>query len=141
MKTKNQFIDILGRRFGRLTVVARAENDQHGNARWHCRCQCGGTATTAGGNLRQGRIASCGCLKTESSRDKLIIDGWSYSAEHCAWRNLCRRSRIEGLWVPPEWLNSFQAFLADVGEKPCPRHRLRNTNDGFQWVPPKNLKP
>ena len=33
--------DLLGKRFGRLTVIAPAENTKAGKARWICRCDCG----------------------------------------------------------------------------------------------------
>ena len=40
-------IDLIGRRFGRLVVVRRAEKSAgSGQARWECVCDCGGTTIT-----------------------------------------------------------------------------------------------
>lgn len=39
--TDNEFIDLTGRRFGRLTVVERVENDKTRHIRWKCNCDCG----------------------------------------------------------------------------------------------------
>ena len=61
-------IDLTGRRFGRLTVVARAGADRHGKPTWRCYCECGVVITTLGHSLRRGRVKSCGCLRRESSR-------------------------------------------------------------------------
>lgn len=57
--------DIVGRRFGRLTVVGRAMNLPGGHARWRCRCVCGGETVSMGSKLHSGRAQSCGCLKRE----------------------------------------------------------------------------
>ena len=36
-----QLIDLTGMKFGRLTVIERAENAKNGNLRWLCKCECG----------------------------------------------------------------------------------------------------
>ena len=38
--------NLLNKRFGKLLVVARAENNKNGNTRWYCKCDCGGEKTT-----------------------------------------------------------------------------------------------
>lgn len=60
MENKN-FKDLSGLRFGRLTVVGRAENNPGGQARWICHCDCGNEAIPSGSNLRRGQATSCGC--------------------------------------------------------------------------------
>lgn len=55
-------IDLSGMRFGRLTVEARGDSDRHGQARWSCRCDCGGATLARSGDLRSGRTQSCGCF-------------------------------------------------------------------------------
>ena len=46
-------IDMIGRRYGKLTVVGHAEN--RNNIRyWRCRCDCGAEILTQGGPLRKG---------------------------------------------------------------------------------------
>lgn len=58
-------IDLTGRRFGRLVVVERSTNAPNGNARWLCRCDCGGSTISNGTTLRAGNARSCGCLSSE----------------------------------------------------------------------------
>jgi len=54
-----KFKDITGQRFGRLTAIKLADTM---DGKWVCRCDCGSTKTVYGGNLRQGRTRSCGCI-------------------------------------------------------------------------------
>lgn len=62
---KRSAIEEAGNRYGRLVVVERAANDKRGEARWMCRCDCGGKTVARGGSLRSGHTQSCGCLRRE----------------------------------------------------------------------------
>jgi len=46
------FVDMTGRRVGRLIVLRRAAN-VNGNARWLCRCDCGAEVIEEGIKLRR----------------------------------------------------------------------------------------
>lgn len=56
--------NLSGRRFGRLLVLSDGRG-QDGRLRWHCVCDCGGSAFTDAHSLRTGRTASCGCLQAD----------------------------------------------------------------------------
>lgn len=59
-------IDMIGRRYGKLTVVGRAEN--RNNIRyWRCHCDCGAEILTQGRPLRNGNKTSCGCDRRTKS--------------------------------------------------------------------------
>lgn len=62
MKVCSRCKDIEGLRYGKLTVIKRAENDKWNKAQWLCQCECGGEKTVIGCHLRQGIVKSCGCL-------------------------------------------------------------------------------
>lgn len=55
--------DLTGRKFGRLTVLERAENDKHNKTRWLCQCECGRQKIISGDLLRKGKAISCGCYR------------------------------------------------------------------------------
>ena len=55
-------LDLTGRRFGRLTVLAPAENVGSRTA-WVCRCDCGRETVALTVRLRDGHCRSCGCDK------------------------------------------------------------------------------
>lgn len=62
-------IDLTGQRFGRWTVVKRAEKPSpyisFGGAWWLCKCDCGEEHIVRGTNLRNGQSVSCGCYMRE----------------------------------------------------------------------------
>ena len=57
-----KFKDLTGQKFGRLTVIERADNDDRGKVRWLCKCECGNTHIAISYNLTHGLCRSCGCL-------------------------------------------------------------------------------
>lgn len=61
---KNAY-QLVGQRFGRLTVIERRPSAGSGNARWLCRCECGGEIVPVARDLVTGATKSCGCLRRE----------------------------------------------------------------------------
>jgi len=64
--------DLTGERFGRWTVLARAEGT--GSAKWICRCSCGTIKAVAGKNLMAGASTSCGCYTKQRVREALAAE-------------------------------------------------------------------
>jgi hypothetical protein len=66
-----QVKDMIGQRFGRLTVLYRNGVRRRGDsnvAAWLCRCDCGRMKTITGNNMRRGDSQSCGCLQRDMTR-------------------------------------------------------------------------
>ena len=61
-------LDLTGQRFGRLTVIASAENVGRDTA-WLCRCDCENEVTVRTCYLRKGKTHSCGCDFRENRLD------------------------------------------------------------------------
>ena len=57
------FIDITGQKFGKWTVLKRAENSKDNQAQWLCECECGKQKIVLGKTLRNGKSTSCGCAR------------------------------------------------------------------------------
>ena len=61
--------DLTGRKYGRWTVLHRADSYVEPSGRkatmWHCRCDCGVERDIRAGTLKNGSSRSCGCLKQE----------------------------------------------------------------------------
>ena len=55
--------NLVGQRFGFLTVMGRTEPDEKGYRRWRCRCDCGRETEVLTSNLRRSPNVSCGCRK------------------------------------------------------------------------------
>lgn len=65
--TDNMLNDLAGRKFDRLTVIERAENDKTGHVRWKCNCACGKKNIIVYGDaLKNGSQVSCGCYRNEN---------------------------------------------------------------------------
>ena len=128
VKTKE---DLTGKRFGRLVVVAQAEDyvDSQGchYARWKCLCDCQkdtenpNYAYVAGSNLKNGATQSCGCIHREMMRERHSKHNMTDSRLYCVWKGMKARCYIEthihyniygakGITVCDEWKNDFQAF-------------------------------
>ena len=72
--SKNNTIDIIGQRFGRLTVIEMSERiKQKGCTRlkYKCKCDCGNEVYVFGENLRSGHTKSCGCYNPDVSKSKI----------------------------------------------------------------------
>ena len=66
----SKLIDLTGKRFGRLTVVKRAENSKSGKTQWLCLCDCGNYVVVTSINLKNKHTRSCGCLNRESTSNR-----------------------------------------------------------------------
>ena len=72
------FIDLTGIRFGKLTVLYRAEDHiqpsgQHKRV-WHCKCDCGNECNVRANDLKSGNTTSCGCVQQESRGKSQLQD-------------------------------------------------------------------
>ena len=73
----SNFIDLTGQKFGRLTVIRKAENPSEAHIKWLCECECGNFITTRGTSLRSGITKSCGCLVSDKIRE------WNKANKKC----------------------------------------------------------
>lgn len=61
-------LDLTGQKYGRLTVLERAEN-QGREVTWLCQCECGNKILVQRRYLRSGATKSCGCLQKEIAKE------------------------------------------------------------------------
>lgn len=59
---KNKLNNLIGQKFGLLTVVKRISSKNHQTI-WEVRCDCGNTSTTSSSHLKTHHTTSCGCRK------------------------------------------------------------------------------
>src|SRR5688572_30556078 len=72
--------------------------------------------------------------------------GLSQTAEYTAWESLKSRCLNpntaaypnyggRGITVCEEWRNSFEAFLADMGRRPSPKHSIDRIDNNGNYTP------
>lgn len=74
--------NLIGQKFGLLTVIGKAEKDKWGHMQWQCTCDCGGSKVVKSGDIGS-RINSCGCLN-HASGDKSKTWKGGKVATNCA---------------------------------------------------------
>jgi len=55
--------NLIGTKFGKLTVISKLEERVRRSVVWLCQCDCGNTIGVPSGRLISGNTKSCGCLK------------------------------------------------------------------------------
>ena len=131
-------LELSGRRFGRLTVVAQAPHSASGAIRWECVCDCGNRTTVFRSAL--GRLTnSCGCLEAENRRTVNVKHGLTRSPEYVVFSSMldrCNNLQDEawpnyggrGIQVK---VSSVAEFVNHVGRRPSAKHSIdRIDNDG-----------
>jgi len=129
--------DRVGHRYEKLVVVERARNKSQTdtNARWLCQCDCGKNVIAYGMDLQRGKVKSCGCFNAERIRKH----GFSRTRVYNVWRQMHQRCvnprspsyknyGARGIRVCKQW-KSFEAFIADMGDRPRGYTLERRDND------------
>ena len=143
--TSPRFKDIKGQRFGRLIATELVGKDHSKKPLWRCRCDCGNEPIFRGESLRSGHTQSCGCYRAEQgifSRSH----GRAGTRTYDIWCGLITRCTNpkhhsypqyggRGITMCEQWRQSFDAFLADMGDVPSDAHSLDRINNAGNYEP------
>lgn len=111
--------NLIGKKFGKLTVIKRCENSKNGKAMWLCECKCGNKVIIPTYRLTMGETKSCGCLKKES---KNFTHKMSKTRIYYIWLDMKKRCNDrknksfnhygeKGITVCEEWEKDFMTFF------------------------------
>lgn len=141
-------VDLTDMRFARLLATVCVGSDKHGKKVWECVCDCGNTTKSTASQLTTGKKKSCGCLMAEmGSINGKLTKGptskhrMSHLPEYAVWKTMKQRCTNEkctdypayggrGIKVCESWMQSFDAFIADMGRRPEVMSLERSNNDG-----------
>ena len=74
---KSNLKDLVGQKFGLLTVIAKDKTEKTPNGStkiyWKCKCDCGNEIIVRGNSLQSGNTKSCGCIKSFGEQKILQI--------------------------------------------------------------------
>lgn len=146
------FIDLAGKRVGRLSVVSLAATlTADGRFKWRCVCDCGHKLEVDARSLRSAHTQSCGCLRRDSAGKHMRVShghtrksAGRASPEYLTWKSMIQRCLNPnatgydrygacGITVCERWL-SFENFLADMGPRPadCTLDRYPNKHGNYE---------
>jgi hypothetical protein len=116
-KSKNE----VGNVYGRLTVL-KETGRKRGAVLFLCKCECGNEKEITGGDLRSGKVHSCGCYKIEKVTNENITHGLNDHRLYSIYHNMisrCYNEKIDtyelyggrGIKICNEWLNKENGFI------------------------------
>ena len=112
--------NLVGKKYGRLTVIEFDSQNHRGKSMWKCQCECGNTRVVLGTRLTGGHTKSCGCYNVAAVKDRVTIHGMSNTRLYNIWQGMLKRCNYKkatsykhygakGIKVCEEWQN-FESF-------------------------------
>lgn len=144
--SKKPFLNKIGDKFGKLTITAVAASlDKRNKTAWLCRCECGTEKVFRQSHLRMG-TKSCGCIRKELFKRNATKHNGYKTITYTSWGTMKQRCLNpnapnykfyggRGITICARWLNSFEKFLADIGERPDKNHSLDRINSNGNYEP------
>jgi hypothetical protein len=150
-----------GDRYGRWSVLQelpdrRSPTNGRAQRMVECRCECGTIRALMLESLRQATAPSrsCGCIQRESAikgGHKNRTHGQSKSITYSSWAEMKQRCYNKNdvsygaygnrdIQICERWRDSFEAFLADMGERPSKLHSIDRYPDNNGNYEPGNCR-
>jgi len=149
--------DLAGLTFGRLRVIKLAAmRPPNRNRWWVCDCECGKQIEVRTDQLVLGITRSCGCLQRDVARklmngnERNLQHGHArfpqHTPEYNSWQAMRQRCLNpnyhhfkdyggRGVSICRRWIDSFEAFLEDMGPKPSSKHSLDRKRANGNYTP------
>jgi len=138
--------NLLGKSFGKWTVIAQSESRYGGRAYWNCKCECGIEKEVSGQSLIDGR--STQCTKCSPRDGGLKHGGCSGGKipEYHIWNSMKNRCHNlndkgypnyggRGITVCKKWIESFEEFYSYIGQQPFPGASIDRIDNNGNYEP------
>lgn len=148
-------LNLTGYKTGKLIVICRDGKNNFGQLLWKCLCDCGNETRVVAARIKSGHTKSCGCLQVEVTINRSYKHGYdkrdSVKGEYRSWYHIksrCYNEKVRsyknyggrGIKMCDRWLNSFESFLEDMGNKPSPKHSIDRFPDNNGNYEPSNCR-
>lgn len=120
----------LGADLSRLKLI-RSHVSRNASKHWNnlYECRCGKIFEANKYNVKNGHTKSCGCLQILRAKEANTSHGKERTREYATWLNIKQRCLnpkntrwhqygARGITVCVEWLESFELFYMDMGDRP-----------------------
>lgn len=146
-KTKSPSENLVGKHFGKLTVVewaGKSEIGTKGDKRdfWICECDCKDPLytplTVEVASLTSGNTKSCGCKSRKHMQSNHpLYWRWLNMIRRCYDSNdaAYKRYGARGITVCDRWRENFVNFHTDMGEPPTENHSIDRINNDLGYSP------
>lgn len=137
----------IGKKYNSLTVL-KINGYYIGNDKWRrpkvlCLCDCGKRKTILLKDILSGKTQSCTCLQRENKYTTHKMTG---TTEYRIYNNMiskCYRKNgksykyygARGIRVCKRWLDKFENFYLDMGDRPSLKHSLDRINNNGNYEP------
>lgn len=142
------------KKYGRLTPIQEVfgANRVKDRPSWECLCDCGNKTVVRSSHLSSGNNKSCGCLVeeikqaivkngsqnptyTHGKTNSITYQSWIRMKTRCLNPNSPRYSQYSKLGIEPKWVDSFEEFLKDMGERPSVKHSIDRIDNTKGYYP------
>ena len=112
-----------------IFVSESPERSKDGHVKWFCRCDCGDVSEYMATRVKHKKVNHCKKCVAKENGIKKTTHGMKYTGTYSSWtsmkdRCLNKNSKdfenygAKGITVCKEWIDSFEQFYLDMGEKP-----------------------
>ena len=119
MAARQNFEELIGKKYGKLTIIKKSDVQKNKRVSAICRCDCGNELLASLNALMRGNTKSCGCIRAE--RNNHYKNGLRGDPLYSVWANIkqrCYNKKFEkypdyggrGIIVCNEWKDNFLAF-------------------------------
>jgi hypothetical protein len=150
---------MIGKKYNKLTIIEEVEKhvfpSGQTSKKYKCVCDCNNITYVLKRHIVKNHTTSCGCHHKDVVKKLLTTHSLSNHKLYLCWTNMKRRCYDvknreykryggRGIKVCDRWINSFENFLNDMGEKPASHYSIDRINvDGnygptnCKWSTPK----
>ena len=116
-------------KYGKLTFVSVAGKSKDNHITWKMVCDCGKNHIAIASRVRSGLVKQCFFCGKKEGIENQKRHGMRKTSEYQSWLSMKQRCLnkknkdypnygAKGITVCKEWIDSFESFIKDMGEKP-----------------------
>lgn len=124
-------VDVLHKKFYRLTVLKEIGKDLHGSITYECLCDCGNISIVRGNHLVFGTVKSCGCIRKEEHSKYILTvrkeEGYSsFRMIYLSHKNRAKKRNLTFELTEEEAKALFEANCHYCGSSPSNVAKVKN---------------